>query len=459
MSAQEAPAAPAAEPKLAWLHPSKWEGSANFGIRLPGRLYALTWNIGRALAPGDSVRSLKLRWYALLDALLMMGVDFCCLQETGVGHDPNDISVATVWAKQWSREQNTPAAAVKLWCSARAPARKVAGLGAGVALIALGAWAARGQPTREWADGSTLAVQFALQGTASLAVICQYAPTGGGDTANHAPFREATSMMKAELDEQPNTRQLWMGDYQFASAAMYRSSGSFSPTCQAWSESMGWTDCWPAVHPQEPGFTRMQGNSNSRIDYAFVMRASHDNALPADALARSPVATAAWVGNDRGFLPGNLESDHLPLLVELHEQRWLGSHVQTTERNTRPMPDTIFPPDRWFIKDEAERREVIAELARTGQKPKKLEYSKWAETILDPELNPEMTRLASTALRAKTTPTMANIAEAYDALDAMGLAVKNKLRPQRDAGGANSCRIKGEPTYGKDFADWIKLRR
>ena len=54
---------------------------------------------------------------------------------------------------------------------------------------------------------------------------------------------------------------------------------------------------------------------------------------------------------------------------------------------------------------------------------------------------------------------MANIAEAYDALDAMGLAVKNKLRPQRDAGGANSCRIKGEPTYGKDFADWIKLRR
>ena len=40
-----------------------------------------------------------------------------------------------------------------------------------------------------------------------------------------------------------------------------------------------------------------------------------------------------------------------------------------------PVTDTIFPPDRWFIQNEAERRSVIAEMALTGHLPKKLEYS------------------------------------------------------------------------------------
>jgi hypothetical protein len=54
------------------------------------------------------------------------------------------------------------------------------GLKAGVAIVALGAWAALGQLDRAWKDGSTVAVQFALPGKAALTVTCQYAPQGGG---------------------------------------------------------------------------------------------------------------------------------------------------------------------------------------------------------------------------------------------------------------------------------------
>ena len=128
-------------------------------------------------------------------------------------------------------------------------------------MIAFGAWAARGQPDRCWADGSTLSVQFALTGQASVTVTCQYAPTGGGDTASHELFRNNTDLSKDELDLQPNTRQLWMGDYNFASAAIHRSSGTFSQACKAWSDSKGWIDSWVACHPDTPGFTRAQDGS------------------------------------------------------------------------------------------------------------------------------------------------------------------------------------------------------
>ena len=106
-----------------------------------------------------------------------------------------------------------------------------------------------------------------------------------------------------------------------------------------------------------PGFTRSQGITKSRIDYAFVVPSPEEFAPPLAEPRPSPV-TAAWVGRDRLYAPGNLDTDHRPLVVEIDEQRWLGSAIQMTDRGVRPIPETEFPPDRWIVQSEVERQEV-----------------------------------------------------------------------------------------------------
>ena len=442
----------------AWTRAVHWGGSEAFGRRLPGSLYAFTWNVQSELSPLATARTARSRWWALLDAMLHLGVTFACLQETGVGSDPVAQAAARGYVQEWSRSRNTPEAAVRLWCNADSTAPAGSGRRAGVALLAFGAWASRGGPARCWADGSTVAVQFTLSGRQSVTVTCQYAPTGGGDTADHRLFRDSTTISKDELDRQVNTRQLWMGDYQFATHARYRTSGTFSDDCAAWSTSMRWDDAWAVCHPKAPGFTRSQGITKSRIDYAFVVPSPAEFAPPSEEPAPSPV-TAAWVGRDRLYAPGNLDTDHRPLVVEIDEQRWLGSAVQMTDRGVRPIPETEFPPDRWFIQSEVERQEVVREMAASGRRPTKLEYAEWEEAILHADNADELRALADLAARARAAPSTHSIAEACDALDAMGTAAKATLRPQRHESGGESCRRFGEPTHGAEFAALLKLRR
>ena len=164
----------------AWSHAAHWAGSTEFGRRLPGRIYAFTWNVRSGLSLLGTERTARARWWALLDALLLLGVTFACLQETGIGSDPRSQSTARKFVNEWARARSSPEAAVRLWCGGDPLLPAGTGLRAGVALLAFGAWAARGQPSRCWADGSTLAVQFTLSGLQSVTVTCQYAPTGGG---------------------------------------------------------------------------------------------------------------------------------------------------------------------------------------------------------------------------------------------------------------------------------------
>ena len=247
-----------------------------------------------------------------------------------------------------------------------------------------------------------------------------------------------------------------MGDYNFATAPMYRSSGLFSQTCKAWSDNKGWIDSWESCHPQLPGFTRAQDGSQSRLDYVFVVPSS----VQAEAAVEAPpLVTSAWVGCEKEFLPGNLSSDHFPLLVEIHEQRWLASCIQTTDRSTRAMPDTVFPSDRWFIQNEAERREVTAVMAKTGQLPKKLEYSAWTQAVAGPAGKPALTALSEAAARARSNPTTQGIDEAVEAIDVVGHTASQTLKPERQMNGSQSCRRKGEPTYGREFAAYVKLKR
>jgi hypothetical protein len=180
-------------------------------------------------------------------------------------------------------------------------------------------------------------------------------------------------------------------------------------------------------------------------------------ANPLPAAEAPPIVTAAWVGCKKEFFPGNLNSDHFPLITEIHEQRWLASNVQTTSRETRPLPDTIFPPDRWFIQNEAERRSVIAEMALTGHLPKKLEYSAWTDAGEGPACKQKLAVFSATAAHARAAPSTAAIQAAIVALNDFGKAAKAALAPTRDLNGAISCKQKGEPTYGTDFATYIKI--
>ena len=442
----------------AWANASHWAGSTGFGRRLPGRIYAFTWNVRSGLSLLGTERSARARWWALLDSLQLLGVTFACLQETGLGGDPRAQSTARKFVCEWSKARNSPDSAARLWCGGDPLLPAGPGLRAGVALLAFGAWASRGQPSRCWADGSTLAVQFTLSGLQSVTVTCQYAPTGGGDTADHKLFRDSTSLSKAELDRQVNTRQLWMGDYQFATHARYRSSGTHSEACARWSAAMQWQDAWTTCHPRAPGFTRSQGLTHSRIDYVFVVPAPVEFAPPEVTARKSPV-TAAWVGLDRLFAPGNLDSDHRPLLVELDEKEWLGTSIQMTDRGVRPMPDTVYPPDRWFIQSEVDRREVLREMAATGRRPAKLEYAEWTEALLHADNAEALSQLVSLAAAARSSPNTASILAACDAMDAVGAAAKATLRPRRHEPGHLSCRRFGEPTYGVEFAAMLKLRR
>ena len=66
---------------------------------------------------------------------------------------------------------------------------------------------------------------------------------------------------------------------------------------------------------------------------------------------------------------------------------------------------------------------------------------------------------STTAAQARSDPTMAAIQAAIAALNDFGKAVKAALAPTRDLNGAMSCKQKGEPNYGTDFAAYIKIRR
>ena len=63
-------------------------------------------------------RTARARWWAILDAMLRLGVTFACLQETGVGSDPVAQAAARRYVQEWSHARNTPEAAVRLWCNA-----------------------------------------------------------------------------------------------------------------------------------------------------------------------------------------------------------------------------------------------------------------------------------------------------------------------------------------------------
>ena len=119
----------------------------------------------------------------------------------------------------------------------------------------------------------------------------------------------------------------------------------------------------------------------------------------------------------------------------------------------------MFPSDRLFIRNEAERREVTAVMAQTGQLPKKLEYSAWTQAVDGPAGKPALTALSEAAARARSNPTTQGIDEAVEAIDVVGHTASQTLKPERQMNGSQSCRKFGEPTYGREFAAYIKLKR
>ena len=216
----------------------------------------------------------------------------------------------------------------------------------------------------------------------------------------------------------------------------------------------------PRLHPASGG-----------REVAHRLHLGHPGLSPASCPGEDPsalppdIVTASWVAKATDFSIANLPSDHLPLIAELDEAKWIGSAIQMSARDVLATPESTFPPARWFIRNEAERQAVVKLMAQTGRRPDKLEYEEWADAVLDPENADVVQQLATSASQCRAAscddPERKRqlILEAYAALDNVGAAASATLRPRRHQSGAESCRRKGEPCFGAEFASLVKLRR
>jgi exonuclease III len=241
-------------------------------------------------------------------------VGVAAFTETGLagGEEIGEAAVA-----KWAAARKCPA---RLWTARRLGARcAAAGSSAGMALVAFGAWSARGGTERAWPNGRGLFVEFALTGHApgetpgrsSVVIGAVYGPASGGLGSAHEKFRSMVS------DEWHDCRErglapLFLGDLNFAPSAFDRASAVAAPPAEAaaWLASEAWVDVWRAMLPDKPGFSFARGATASRIDYALLPEAPD---APPD--AKPAAVTGVWLGPLLEDAPG--QSDHRPLLLEL----------------------------------------------------------------------------------------------------------------------------------------------
>ena len=245
-----------------------------------------------------------------------------------------------------------------------------------MALVAFGAWAARGGTDRAWGNGRGLFVEFALTGhapgkspgRASVVIGAIYGPASGGHGAAHEKFRAMVSEEWHDCRER-GLAPLFLGDLNFAPTALDRALRVAAPPADAaaWFASESWVDVWRATLPDKPGFTFARGSTASRIDFALL-------AVPDDAPAgaRPAAVTGIWLGPLLEEAPG--QSDHRPLLVELDMQSWTGggSAGSRRQRQVRP-PQGPWPSASLFARDAEELAAVQEAAAAMDRLPTKLD--------------------------------------------------------------------------------------
>ena len=136
----------------AWLRPALWEGTGQLpSTRNDDRASFVAWNIRQAwcVTASRDPRERQDRIISTLDAAHALGVGVAAFTETGLagGEEIGEAAVA-----KWAAARKCPA---RLWTARRLGARcAAAGSSAGMALVAFGAWSARGGTERAWPNGT-----------------------------------------------------------------------------------------------------------------------------------------------------------------------------------------------------------------------------------------------------------------------------------------------------------------
>ena len=358
-----------------WLRPGLWEGTGQLpSVSDNARATFVAWNIRQAWCVTSSrdPRDRQDRIYSILDAAHTLGVSVAALTETGLASS-EELGEEVV--ARWAASRKCPA---RLWTARRLRSRHAAaGSSAGIAVVAFGAWAARGGTSRAWTNGRGLFVEFALTGHApgetpgrsSVAVGAIYGPATGGLGEAHEKFRNMVS------DEWHDCRErglapLFLGDLNFAPTAFDRASAVAAPLAEAaaWLTSEPWCDVWRAMLPNTPGFSFERGATASRIDFALL-------AVPADAspLDKPAAATGIWLGPLLEEAPG--QSDHRPLLLELDVQAWSGGGSAGCRRQKpHKQPAAAWPSASLFARDAEELAAVNEAAAAMDRLPTKLDW-------------------------------------------------------------------------------------
>ena len=428
----------------------------------------MSWNLATALGKHCEAdpRERRTRFFDILDSIFFMGAAVACLQETGLAVDS---VTAENWLAQWSRINKCPA---RIWL-ARGARQRSAGSGgsaSGIAIVAFGSWAARGQSSRAWANGRGLFVEFALMGAsatvrrgrASTVVGCLYGPSGtNGASSLHERFR---SMVSEEWHDcrKRGLAPIFVGDMNFAPSLQDRQEGSTTlPVAEAaaWLREGPWTDVWRLLHPDSHGFTREEGSSKARLDMAL---------LPVSADNERCAASGIWIG------PCGEESvcrsDHRPLIVDLHMPQWVGTvsagtHIQ---RPTAPAP-TAWPAASLFTSDPEELAAVAAEAEETKRLPVKLSWAALAEIQDGDRLAPLLQRLTKTCDKISLASSQAEIDVSWSRVNEVGQELRDELlslvhRPalaDLSTNGKKNGPLDqkgGEPRWGAAFADLRLLR-
>lgn len=137
-----------------WKREELWKGEERSKLWSgEEELRVCTWNVARALAWGAErgARSQEEAWGALLDWMVDAGVSILGLQEVGFGAKQGVQDSIKGVIRRWAKRRGRQAG---IWLNSK-PGKRLTqgGVGAGVAVIILGEWAARVQTVRRWKSG------------------------------------------------------------------------------------------------------------------------------------------------------------------------------------------------------------------------------------------------------------------------------------------------------------------
>lgn len=406
----------------------------------------VTWNAGKQFATRDNLhgaatRAEIARWELVLDTMVALKHDFLAMQETGAGGSRADEIRVRGILEQWSRKRGTLA---RIWLAGSTgfsdegkDLRGLGGTAGGLALIAIGKWAARGRAARRFPNGRGLWVEF-HEGARLLCVGNVYGPSGASESV-HEEWRNAVTTERDEAEAR-GLSTILMGDFN---CRREDNEAGNNPRAEidAWFNSEEIVDVWRTRHRLHKGYTRQASDDRDEQDQAVQDGAEWRITAGTDTkdrvLSRSRIdyiglgidiaatdIVGAWLGPwGDGFA---IKSDHRPLAAVIRLQGLLGS-IEAVPQGAVDQPEPDYPPRHWFYVTDTDRQQAMADI-EAGKLPRKLPRDAFGKACAT---EPVLAALQQLAILQGTATNKADLAEVWHQTRKVGRAIKEVLRPQR----------------------------